>query len=279
MLAIVGGSGLTKLAALQSPRQAELQATGGTPAQAVVVATAQNTANTTANTNAITTAQITANTSYGEPSATPRVGIFAGQKIVFLPRHGDGHALAPHEINYRANIEALRQLGVTAVIAVAAVGGIRSDLRPGALVIPHQILDYTHGRAASFSTPGKVVHIDFTHPYTQSLRARLLDAARAAGEAVADGGVYACTQGPRLETAAEIDRLERDGADIVGMTGMPEAALAREAGMAYATIAVVVNAAAGRGDSADKIEFDQLGAILDRGIARALRVLERAVQP
>ncbi len=243
MFAIVGGSGLTKLAALQAPRRQSVR------------------------------------TPYGEPSAEPLVGTFAGQEVVFLPRHGDGHALAPHEINYRANIDALRQLGVTEVLAVAAVGGIRADLRPEALVIPHQILDYTHGRATSFSTPGNVVHVDFTHPYTQSLRARMLDAARAAGEAVADGGVYACTQGPRLETAAEIDRFERDGADIVGMTGMPEAALAREAGLAYAAIAVVVNHAAGRGESAEKIEFAQLGAILDRGAARAVRVLERAVQP
>ncbi len=242
MFAIVGGSGLTKLAALQAPRRQSVR------------------------------------TPYGEPSAEPLIGTFAGREVVFLPRHGDGHALAPHEVNYRANIDVLRRLGVTGVFAVAAVGGIRADLRPEALVIPHQILDYTHGRATSFSTPGNVVHIDFTHPYTQSLRARLLDAARAVGEAVADGAVYACTQGPRLETAAEIDRFERDGADVVGMTGMPEAVLAREAGLAYAAIAVVVNHAAGRGESAEKIEFAQLGAMLDRGVARAVRVLERAVQ-
>jgi len=150
---------------------------------------------------------------------------------------------------------------------------------PPSLLVPHQIIDYTHSRASSFFERGSgaVTHIDFTEPYAPRLRQRLLEAARRAGESVTDGGVYACTQGPRLETAAEINRLERDGADVVGMTGMPEAALAREAGLDYASLSVVVNHAAGRGDSRHYVELAQLDAMLGQVMVRAVRVLEQAV--
>ena len=170
---------------------------------------------------------------------------------VSLARHGYGHTIPPHEVNYRANLWALYSLNLTRVIAVASVGGIRVDLSPGTLAIPDQIIDYTYGRKYTFyeGVDRPVTHIDFTEPYCQLSRQRLLEAARRAHERVIDGGVYGATQGPRLETAAEIARLERDGVDMVGMTGMPEAALAKELGLCYATIAVVANHAAGRATS------------------------------
>ena len=198
---------------------------------------------------------------------------------MFLARHGHGHTFAPHEINYRANLWALKEEGATRLVSVASVGGVRADLGPGTLVVPHQIIDYTWGRRATYFEGGEspVVHIDFTHPYTESLRQRILAAARMAGEPVLDGGVYAATQGPRLETAAEVDRVERDGADMVGMTAMPEAALARELGLEYAAIAVVVNHAAGRGESKEGIALDRLEAMLRQTIDRARRVIEELV--
>ncbi len=177
-------------------------------------------------------------TPYGEPSGALTFGRIAGREVVFLARHGYGHTLAPHEINYRANLWALRELKVEGIVAVATVGGIRADLGPGALVVPHQIIDYTHSRKSTFFEGSEmpVVHVDFTQPFTPALRARLLAAARACGEPLIDGAVYACTQGPRLETAAEIERIARDGGDMVGMTVMPEAALAREAEPVDATL-------------------------------------------
>jgi 5'-methylthioadenosine phosphorylase len=165
------------------------------------------------------------------------------------------------------------------VVAVAAVGGIRSDLGPGALAVPGQIIDYTHGRQATYfsRTDHSVTHIDFTHPYCDALRQRLIRAARAAGEPVAECATYAATQGPRLETAAEINRLEKDGADIVGMTGMPEAALAREVGLCYAALAVVVNAAAGRGASKQGIRLADLSEVSQSAVGRVRAILERLV--
>ncbi|MGA8260019.1 MAG: S-methyl-5'-thioinosine phosphorylase [Arenicellales bacterium] len=175
-------------------------------------------------------------------------GTLGANEILFIPRHGPEHSLPPHRINYRANISALKEYGVTAVLAIAAVGGITSAARPGSLMIPDQILDYTYGRAHTFfdGEDGVAGHVDMTEPYCEALRRRLVEAAGRAGIELAGRGTYAATQGPRFETAAEIDRLERDGADVVGMTGMPEAALAREAQLAYAAIAMVVNPAAGR---------------------------------
>ena len=214
-------------------------------------------------------------TPYGEPSGALTFGRLGGTEIVFLARHGYGHTLAPHEINYRANIWALKELHVEGIISVATVGGIRPDLGPGTLVAPHQIIDYTHSRKGTFFEGSEmpVIHVDFTEPYAGPLRARLVEMAAACGEPLIDGGVYACTQGPRLETAAEINRFARDGADMVGMTGMPEAALAREVGLAYATIGVVVNHAAGRGDSAHEIKLEQLEAVLKATVLRAVRIL------
>jgi len=201
--------------------------------------------------------------------------------VVFLARHGYGHTIAPHEVNYRANLWALKQAGADAVVSVASVGGIRNDLWPGMILLPRQLIDYTWGRASTFfEGPGVPVnHIDFTEPYSRGLRERLLKAAAACGERVEDGGVYAATQGPRLETAAEITRLERDGAEIVGMTGMPEAVLARELGLEYAAIAVVANYAAGRGDSERAVALDRIEAVLEEAMGRVRRIIEKLCQP
>ena len=211
-------------------------------------------------------------TPWGKPSAPLVHGRYQGAPVIFLPRHGEGHRLAPHEINYRANIDALRQAGVNEIIAVAAVGGIESRLEPGTLALPEQIIDYTWGRAQSFSRPGEVIHADFTRPYCDTLRRRLRQAATVAGVPLVDGGVYGATQGPRLETAAEVDRLERDGCTMVGMTGMPEAALARELGLDYACLAVSVNHAAGRGSPGQSIHAS-IEASLSEGMARVRAVL------
>jgi 5'-methylthioadenosine phosphorylase len=198
---------------------------------------------------------------------------------VFLARHGYGHTIPPHEVNYRANIWALREEGATQVVSVASVGGIRADLGPGKLVVPHQIIDYTWGRRSTYFEGGDVpvTHVDFTRPYADAVRQKILGAARSCSEPVVDGAVYASTQGPRLESAAEIDRLERDGAEVVGMTGMPEAALARELDLPYATIAVVVNHAAGRGESAGGIRLEGIEQMLHATIARARRIIEELV--
>lgn len=216
-------------------------------------------------------------TPYGEPSGALTFGRLRGREIVFLARHGDGHSIAPHQVNYRANIWALKQEGAGEIVSVATVGGIRKELAPGSLVVPDQIIDYTWGRPSTFfeGAGAPVKHVDFTEPYSAALRARILDAARDCGEAIAARGVYAATQGPRLESAAEIDRLERDGADLVGMTGMPETALAREAGLDYAAIAVVANRAAGRGDSARAISLERIEAVLRESMRRVRRIIEK----
>lgn len=243
MLAIIGGSGLTQLSNLDVTRRLAVR------------------------------------TPYGEPSGALTFGRIAGADVVFLARHGYGHTIPPHEVNYRANIWALGEQKVDGVISVASVGGIRADMRPGAIAVPHQILDYTWGRKSTFFEGGgqPVTHIDFTEPYSAELRRRILDAARACGEAVGADAIYAASQGPRLETAAEIDRLERDGADVVGMTGMPEAALAREAGLEYATIAVVANFAAGRGDSLHSVRMEDIEQVLQQALVRVRRIIEQLV--
>jgi 5'-methylthioadenosine phosphorylase len=218
-------------------------------------------------------------TPHGEPSGAMIFGTIRGKEAVFLARHGYGNTIPPHEVNYRANIWALHSLNVTDVVSVASVGGIRADLGPGTLVVPDQIIDYTHGRASTFFTRAShsVTHVDFTRPYCEAMRRKLLRAAAAAKEDVVDGGTYATTQGPRLETAAEIDRLERDGAHMVGMTGMPEAVLAREIGLCYGAIAVVVNHAAGRATSAAGISLDDIVPIAERGTIRVRNILEHLV--
>jgi 5'-methylthioinosine phosphorylase len=217
------------------------------------------------------------NTPYGEPSGPLIHGSFCDKPVVFLARHGYGSNIPPHRVNYRANVWALKHIGVENVIAVNAVGGIRKDLRPGRLMVPDQVVDYTWSRGHSFFEDGlsHVIHIDFTEPYCQRLRDGLLQAARQAQLDVAEAGTYAATQGPRLETAAEIDRLERDGCDVVGMTGMPEAALARELDLCYAALAVVANAAAGRGEG--PISTGEIEANLGKGMEQARRLIEHAI--
>jgi 5'-methylthioinosine phosphorylase len=239
MLAIVGGSGLTQLSSLEVERRKVMR------------------------------------TPYGEPSGALTFGRIGACEVIFLARHGYGHTIPPHEVNYRANLWALREAGADTIVSVASVGGIRNDIWPGTLVLPHQVIDYTWGRAATFfEGPGQPVnHIDFTEPYSRTVREALLAAAGAVGERIMDGAVYAATQGPRLETAAEINRFERDGADIVGMTGMPEASLAREIGLAYAAIAVVANYAAGRGDSERAVPLDKIQAVLDEALGRVRRII------
>lgn len=218
----------------------------------------------------------TVRTPYGEPSGPLTFGRLRGREVVFLARHGDGHTIPPHKVNYRANIWALRDRGVANIVSIASVGGIRADLVPGTLVLPDQIIDYTHGRSATYfdQTDRSVTHIDFTQPYCDALRGRIAAAAAAVGELVIEGATYAATQGPRLETAAEINRLERDGADLVGMTAMPEAALARELELCYAMIAVVVNAAAGRDGSSNGVSLDAINAVARLAMARVCRVLD-----
>ncbi len=214
-------------------------------------------------------------TPWGEPSGPLTHGILYGKEVVFVARHGYAHTIPPHKVNYRANIWALKQIGAGRIVAVAAVGGIHSDLTPGRLAIPEQIVDYTFGRGHTFFEDGlsHVVHVDFTRPYAPKLREMLIQAARAAGVDAWERGTYGATQGPRLETAAEIDRLERDGCDLVGMTGMPEAALARELELRYAHCCVCTNAAAGRGEG--EISMASLEVNLKTGMKSVRKVLER----
>jgi 5'-methylthioadenosine phosphorylase len=242
MLAIIGGSGLTRLSTLSVAHREVVR------------------------------------TPYGDPSATLLFGQIAGCDAVFLARHGHGHTIPPHRVNYRANLWALKDKGARAIVAVASVGGIRG-VRPGDLVLPHQLIDYTSGREATFfeGGEGNVVHVDFTHPYAPELRVRCLEAATSAAIALADGGVYGAVNGPRLETAAEIDRMERDGATLVGMTGMPEAALARELGVPYVAICVVVNHAAGRADSASAISMEGISQVLESGMDKVRALLDHVV--
>jgi 5'-deoxy-5'-methylthioadenosine phosphorylase len=243
VLAIIGGSGLTQLANLEVVRREIVR------------------------------------TPYGDPSGAITHGTIRGEPVVFLARHGYGHTIPPHKVNYRANMWALAQQDVKYIVSVASVGGIRADLKPGTLAVPDQIIDYTYGREFTYfnGTDRSVVHVDFTHPYCEALRQRLALAAEQASEAVLQGGTYAATQGPRLESAAEIDRYERDGAHMVGMTGMPEAALARELGVCYATIAVVVNYAAGRVDSAAGIKMSDINAVSRGALARVHKILDYLV--
>ncbi|MSQ63480.1 MAG: S-methyl-5'-thioinosine phosphorylase [Betaproteobacteria bacterium] len=241
MLAILGGSGLSQLSSLSDVRR------------------------------------IAARTTFGDPSGPLTLGRIGGRELMFLARHGDAHSIPPHQVNYRANIQALKDAGATRIASVATVGGIRREFGPGVLVVPDQIIDYTWGRASTFfeGPSAKVTHIDFTEPYSGAMRKAMLAAAGACSEAIADGGCYGVTQGPRLETAAEIARMERDGADLVGMTAMPEAALAREAGLEYAAIAVVANHAAGKSDSARAISIGAIESVVEQAMQRVRRILEK----
>lgn len=241
-VAIIGGSGLTKLKNLRITRREVIR------------------------------------TPYGEPSAPMVYGQLGGQEAVFLPRHGAGHTIPPHEVNYRANIWALKHTGVDKVIAVNAVGGISPDyLASGTLVIPDQIIDYTYGRAHTFfdSEQKQVTHVDFTDPYCDDLRQTIIQAAARAKIKAISRGTYGATQGPRFESAAEIRRMENDGADIVGMTGMPEAGLARELELCYASISLVVNPAAGK--TTEVISLREIEKNLEAGMGTVRSLLEQVI--
>lgn len=217
-------------------------------------------------------------TPYGEPSGPLVRGTLAGNNIYFLPRHGSAHTIPPHKINYRANIWALKQVGIEQVIAVNAVGGIRHDMEPCSLVIPDQIIDYTVSRINTFFEEGlkQVVHIDFTEPFCQKLRETIINAADSHSINIIKDGIYAATQGPRLETAAEINRLERDGCDLVGMTCMPEAALAKEQELCYASISAVANWAAGRGT--ESLTMDVIEKNVNEGMGKIRLLLEAVIK-
>lgn len=203
---------------------------------------------------------LSCDTEYGPPSGPVRIADIDGRRIAFMARHGEAHALPPHRVNYRANLKALKQIGAEKILAINTVGGITAAYGPRVLAVPEQIIDYTWGRSSSFwqETGSDVLHVDFADPYTPALRRALLQACARAEVAVVDGGCYGATQGPRLETKAEIRRLQRDGCDLVGMTGMPEAGLARELGLPYASLCVVANWAAGCGDQNGEITLAEV---------------------
>lgn len=242
VVAVIGGSGLAKLANLKITRREVVR------------------------------------TPYGEPSAPIVFGEVGGKEIAFLPRHGPKHTIPPHEVNYRANIWALKEAGIHRVIAIAAVGGVSDGyLAPCTMAVPDQIIDYTYGREHTFfaGQDKQVKHIDFTNPYCNDLRQNLIKAASSASIKLLDGGTYGATQGPRFETTAEIRRMEQDGVDIVGMTGMPEAALARELDICYATLAVVVNPAAGKSDH--EISLNEIDSNLKKGMRQVRSLIEACV--
>ena len=239
MLAIIGGSGLTQLPGLKITHREVVR------------------------------------TPFGMPSGALTFGELDGQEVVFLARHGYGHFIPPHLVNYRANIWALHAQKVSRIVSVATVGGIHPELRPGRLAVPDQIIDYSHGRETTFAEYGnqQVTHHDFTWPYCEVARQSCIQALEEVGEDVFIRGTYGCTQGPRLETKAEIDRMAADGCDMVGMTGMPEAYLAKEIGLCYAAIAVSVNWAAGRENSASAISAADIDATLQQIMGRVRNAL------
>jgi 5'-deoxy-5'-methylthioadenosine phosphorylase len=217
-------------------------------------------------------------TPYGETSADVLLGRWHELEIAFLPRHGAGHRVPPHAVNYRANLWALKQAGVSRIIAVNAVGGISTEMAPRTLALPHQLIDYSSGREHSFfdGDDGVVQHVDFSQPYSASLRSCLQRAAAHLGLVLVTSGTYGCTNGPRFETAAEIERMRRDGCSLVGMTGMPEAGLARELEIEYACLALVVNWAAGIDDS--EISMEEIMANLEQGIQQLSPLLLAAAR-
>jgi len=212
-------------------------------------------------------------TPYGDPTSPCIIGELYGQKTIFLARHGDPHSIAPHKVNYRANLWALKAAGAEQIIAVAAVGGITPEMYPARIAIPDQIIDYSYGREHSYFAEDSepVQHIDFTHPYDEPLRQQLMNSAQ--NLSIQTGGTYGCTQGPRLETSAEILRMQRDGCNLVGMTGMPEAALARELKIPYICLAVIANWAAGK--SAGEITMPEIIKNLNQGMTDAQQLLQQ----
>lgn len=243
-LAVIGGTGVYRLPGLQWQRAHELS------------------------------------TRYGKPSGPVRTARIGSANVAFLARHGEGHALPPHQINYRANLQALHDLGAKRVLAINTVGGIGPDYGPRVLAVPDQIIDYTWGRISTLcEEPGSpVLHVDFGDPYTECLRLDLLTACKNAGVGVVAGGCYGATQGPRLETKAEIARLRRDGCDLVGMTGMPEAGLARELGLGYASLCVVANWAAGCDPADAEITLEEVLANVESVSGHLLPILERLLE-
>ncbi len=214
-------------------------------------------------------------TPYGAPSSEVLRGEYAGREVLFLARHGHPHRIPPHEVNYRANLWALRHAGATHILSINAVGGITDNLKVGCFCIPDQVIDYTSGRKHTLyeGDLDHVTHVDFSYPYDDTLRKRLIAAVAACGYSCNNSGVYGCTQGPRLETIAEIKRMERDGCDVVGMTGMPETILARELGLSYASLALVVNPAAGK--SQGVITMAQINDALNVGMSKVKIILAR----
>jgi len=241
MLAIIGGTGLTTLNGL------------------------------------VITEKRVVSTPFGEPSSELLIGEFQNKPVIFLPRHGEQHRIPPHRINYRANIWALKEQGVNKIVAVAAVGGIRDDMAPGVIAVPDQIIDYTHGREQSFFSEDFTSdkHIDFTHPYDDMLRQHILNAGKQQVLEIVNGGTYGAVQGPRLETAAEIKRMAHDGCAMVGMTGMPEACLARELDIAYATCALSANWAAGLSDK--EITMAEIEQTVANGMSRIKKLLSALI--
>jgi len=239
--AIIGGTGLTELSELVNPSQQ------------------------------------TVHTELGDVVVTKAT--WCDRPVIFLPRHGHPHKVPPHKINYRANILALSQLGVGQILAVNAVGGVSQKMTPNTLCLPNQIIDYTYGREATYFDGEfrPLDHIDFSHPYDEAMRDKLYSVAKSLGIPCEMGGVYGATQGPRLETAAEVARMARDGCDLVGMTGMPEAALARELSIPYASICLVVNAAAGLTEEA--ISMDQIRQVLHSGMEQVCGIIKHYLQP
>lgn len=226
------------------------------------------------------TEEVEMTTPYGAPSAPIVFGTLGGVEIAFLRRHGVRHEYAPHRVPYRANLWALSKLKLSGVIAVGTVGGIAPALGLGALAVPDQLIDYTWGREVTYfdSPETGVRHVDMTWPFDRSLSRRLVMAAGRLGVAVEEKGVYAATQGPRLETAAEVERMRRDGADMIGMTLYPECALARELGLSYAGLCVSVNHAAGMGESAESIDFEGLKDTVAKAVLRAVDVVTEVVR-
>ncbi len=241
MLAIIGGTGLTKLGLLEVSESRWYD------------------------------------TPFGEPSGQVVFGTIAGREVLFLARHGDPHQLPPHKVNYRANLFALREAGASKLIAVNAVGGIHADFVPASIAIPDQIIDYTYGREHTIfdGSHARLEHIDFTYPYSSELREALIQAAKEISLPCLETGTYGATQGPRLETAAEIQRYKRDGCDMIGMTGMPEASLARELGLHYACLALSVNWCAGL--SAEVITMDDINKALGEGMGKVMALLSAVV--
>lgn len=219
-------------------------------------------------------------TPFGEPSAPVMIGHLGGREALLITRHGSGHTIPPHLVNYRANLWALKSLGARQVVAISSVGGIADEFAPGELAAPDQIIDYTWGRPGTIHErlDEPVVHTEFTEPYSAPVRSLILAAGDRAGVRVRDGGIYGATQGPRLETAAEIERMRRDGCDMVGMTGMPEAIIARELDLEYAACALVINWAAGRGEGDIHGQIEVYVAKCMEKVRTILTVLQETVR-